>query len=116
VVITDPEGTELDRANDFIGVATNNAAEYRAVLLGLERAAGLGAHKVEIVNDSELVARQLGGEYRVKSDDLRPLYNRVLAALRRFDEWSIRSIPRDENELADALVNEAIDAKAATTG
>jgi ribonuclease HI len=116
LVITDPDGRELDRANDYIGIATNNAAEYRALLLGLERAAALGARELEIVNDSQLVARQLAGEYRVKSDDLRPLYSRALGALRSFERWSIRSVPRAENEIADALVNHAIDARAATVG
>jgi ribonuclease HI len=113
-VLTDAEGNELARANDYIGVATNNAAEYRALLLGLERARALGAREVEVVNDSQLVARQVTGQYRVKSDDLRPLHAQALRALREFDRWSIRSVGRDQNELADALVNEAIDAKAAT--
>jgi ribonuclease HI len=116
VVITDADGRELDRANDYIGVATNNAAEYRAVLLGAERAAALGAREVEVVNDSQLVARQLSGEYRVRSDDLRPLHAQARQALRSFERWSIRSVPREENELADALVNEAIDVRARTAG
>jgi ribonuclease HI len=116
LVMTDPDGRELDRANAYIGVATNNAAEYRAVILGVERAAALGAREVEIVNDSQLVARQLSGEYRVRSDDLRPLHAQARRALRRFDRWSIRSVPREQNELADALVNEAIDARGSTTG
>ena len=88
----------LDRANDYIGVATNNTAEYRALLLGLERARELGAREVEVVNDSQLVARQVTGEYRVKKDDLRPLHAQALAALRGFDRWSIRSVPREQNE------------------
>jgi ribonuclease HI len=113
-VLIDADGREIDRANLYIGEATNNAAEYRAVLLALERAAALGAREVEIVNDSQLVARQLSGEYRVKSDDLRPLYTRARAALREFERWEIRSVPRAENELADELVNEAIDARAPT--
>ena len=82
MVVTDEHGTVLDRANDYIGVATNNTAEYRALLLGLERARELGAREVEIVNDSQLVARQVTGEYRVKKDDLRPLHAAALAALR----------------------------------
>jgi ribonuclease HI len=114
VVIAGPDGEELARANDYIGIATNNAAEYRALLLGLEKARALGAREVEIVNDSELIARQVGGEYRVKSPDLRPLHERAMNALRAFDRWSIRSVPRAQNELADGLVNEAIDARAAT--
>ena len=114
MVVTDPEGTVLDRANDYIGEATNNTAEYRALLLGLQRARELGAKEVEVVNDSQLVARQITGEYRVKKDDLRPLHAQALAALRRFDRWSIRSVPREQNELVGELVNEAIDARAAT--
>lgn len=115
IVITDEQGTVLDRANDYLGVATNNAAEYRALLLGLERARALGAEEVEVVNDSQLVARQITGEYRVKKDDLRPLHAQALAALREFGRWSIRSVPREQNEHADELVNEAIDARAPTT-
>jgi ribonuclease HI len=114
VVVTDEHGTVLDRANDYIGVATNNTAEYRALLLGLERARELGAREVEVVNDSQLVARQVTGEYRVKKDALRPLHAEALAALRDFDRWSIRSVPREQNEHADDLVNEAIDARAGT--
>ena len=113
-VITDEEGTELARANDFIGVATNNEAEYRAVLLGLERALELGAREVELVNDSQLVARQITGEYRVKKAELKPLHGQALAALRRFERWTVRSVPREENERADGLVNDALDAGAAT--
>jgi ribonuclease HI len=113
-VVTDEDGTVLARANDYIGEATNNAAEYRALLLGLERARELGAREIEVVNDSQLVARQVTGEYRVKKDDLRPLHARALAAVREFDRWSIRSVPRAQNELADQLVNEAIDARGAT--
>jgi ribonuclease HI len=113
-VITDADGHELDRANNFIGVATNNVAEYRALLLGLERALSLGAAQVEIVNDSQLVARQLTGEYRVKKDDLRPLHAAALEALAGFERWSVQSVPREQNELADELVNEAIDARTAT--
>jgi ribonuclease HI len=114
VLIVDEHGTELARGNDFIGEATNNVAEYRALLLGLERASELGAREVEVVNDSQLVARQLTGEYKVKKDDLKPLHRRALAALRRFERWQVRSVPREQNDLADELVNEAIDARAAT--
>ena len=115
VVVTDEHGTVLDRANDYIGVATNNIAEYRALLLGLERARQLGAREVEVVNDSQLVARQLTGQYRVKSADLRPLFEQAREALGEFERWTVRSVPREQNELADELVNEAIDAGASTT-
>jgi ribonuclease HI len=116
VLLTREDGGELARANDYIGVATNNVAEYRALLLGLERARSLGAREVVVVNDSELVARQLTGQYRVKSADLQPLYERARAALGDFDRWTVRSVPRAENEIADALVNDAIDARTATVG
>ena len=115
VVITDPDGNELARANDFIGTATNNEAEYQALLLGLKRASALGATQVEVINDSQLVARQITGEYRVRKPDLKPLYAQAQALLRGFEGWTIRSVPRERNELADALVNEAIDAGTATT-
>ena len=114
IVVTAEDGSVLARANDYIGVATNNTAEYRALLLGLERARELGAREVEVVNDSQLVARQVTGEYRVKKPDLRPLHAQALAALGGFERWSIRSVPREQNVLADELVNDAIDARAAT--
>jgi ribonuclease HI len=115
VVVTDEAGAELDRANDYIGEATNNVAEYRAVLLAIERARQLGARALELVNDSELVARQLSGEYRVKNEDLRRLHGQALKALGEFDRWSVRTVRREQNELADELVNDAIDAHASTT-
>ena len=76
----------------------------------------LGVRELEVVNDSELVARQLTGEYRVKNEQLRLLHAQAAQALAEFERWTIRSVPRDKNEVADALVNEAIDARAATTG
>ncbi|HZO59049.1 MAG TPA: ribonuclease HI family protein [Solirubrobacterales bacterium] len=114
VVVTDAHGEELARANDFIGEATNNEAEYHALLLGLQLASQLGAREVEVVNDSQLVARQISGEYRVKKADLKPLHAQALARLRGFERWQVRSVPREQNELADELVNEAIDARAGT--
>jgi len=101
----------LDEAAEAIGVATNNVAEYRALLLGLMRAKALGADEVEVVNDSELVAKQLTGEYRVKHADLKPLHAAAQDVLKDFARWSIRSVPRARNSHADALVNEALDAR-----
>ncbi len=109
VVVSDPDGDVLDEVAERIGVATNNVAEYRAVLRGLERAAALGARQVEVVNDSELVARQLTGAYKVKHPSIKPLYLETIAALRGFDRWRIRSVPRARNARADALVNAALD-------
>ena len=109
VVVSEAQGTVLDEVAEPIGVATNNVAEYRAVLRGLERAASLGAREVEIINDSELVARQLTGAYKVKHPAMKPLYQETMAALQGFDRWRIRSVPRAENARADALVNAALD-------
>jgi len=109
-VISTPDGEVLASASRLLGVATNNVAEYRGLLLGLESALALGASEVEVVNDSELVAKQLTGVYKVKHPDMRPLHSEALQALRRFERWSIRSVPRAQNAQADALVNEALDA------
>jgi ribonuclease HI len=109
-VVSTLEGEVLDEAAETLGEATNNVAEYEGVLLGLERARALGATEVEVVNDSELVARQVAGDYRVKHPAMKPLHARTLAALEGFDRWAIRTVPRIENERADALVNAALDA------
>ena len=108
-VVCSLSGEVLDEAAERLGVATNNVAEYRGVLLGLRRAHVLGAHEVELVNDSELVAKQLTGAYRVKHAAMRPLYLDAMAALRGFERWSIRSVPRAENAHADRLVNRVLD-------
>ena len=111
VVVSDLDGAVLDEFAERIGVATNNVAEYRAVLRGLERAAGLCGREVEIVNDSELVARQITGTYKVKHPAMKPLHQEAIAALRGFDRWKIRSGPRAHNAHADELVNAALDGK-----
>jgi ribonuclease HI len=109
-VLSTPEGDVVDEAHEYLGVATNNVAEYRGLLLGLQRARALGADEVEVVNDSELVAKQVNGVYKVKHPDMRPLHGESLRALEAFARWSIRSVPRAENAAADALVNQALDA------
>jgi len=109
-VISSPEGELLDEASQLIGEATNNVAEYQGLLLGLQRARALGATEVEVVNDSELVARQVSGAYKVKHAGIRPLHAQAIAALGDFEAWSIRSVPRERNARADALVNAALDA------
>jgi ribonuclease HI len=110
-VVSAPDGEVLDEAAQTLGVATNNVAEYRGLLLGLERARALGADEVEVVNDSELVAKQVNCTYKVKHPDLKPLHAAALKALQGFDRWSIRSVPRAQNAGADALVNQALDAQ-----
>ena len=102
-------GELLDEASELIGVATNNVAEYRGVLLGLSRAKALGATEVELVNDSELVAKQLNGEYKVKHPAMLPLFQEARAALAGFERWSIRSVAARTNARADELVNDALD-------
>ena len=108
-VIASPEGDVLDEAAVTIGRATNNVAEYRGLLLGLERARALGATEVDVVNDSELIAHQVNGRYKVKHADMKPLHAAALAALHGFERWSLRPVPRAENADADALVNQVLD-------
>jgi len=108
-VATTPDGDELGERKLYIGEATNNVAEYRALLLGLELARELGAEEVEIVNDSELVARQIGGEYKVKNAGLKPLFAEAMRELRGFHKWAVRPVRREHNTRADELVNEALD-------
>jgi ribonuclease HI len=109
VVVSDSEGAVLEEVAERIGVATNNVAEYRALLKGLERAAALGASEIELVNDSELVARQITGAYKVKHPAMKPLYAEAVTALRQFERSRIRSVPRAQNARADQLVNLALD-------
>jgi ribonuclease HI len=108
-VVSDADGQTLDEASELLGVTTNNVAEYRGLLLGLARAQALGASEVEVVNDSELVAKQLQGLYKVKHPSMKPLYAQSLEALQAFERWSVRSVPRAQNAHADALVNAALD-------
>jgi ribonuclease HI len=108
-MVADADGEVLERTAERIGVATNNVAEYRALLLGIARARELGADSVELVGDSELIVRQVRGQYRVKDPGLAPLHAEVMAALEDFDEWSIRHVRRGENAEADRLVNDALD-------
>jgi ribonuclease HI len=109
VVVSDADGNVIDELAEPIGVATNNVAEYRALLRGVEWARGLGADELEIVGDSELVARQLTGAYKVKHPAMKPLYEEAIAALRSFAGWRIRTVPRSANARADELVNRALD-------
>jgi ribonuclease HI len=108
-VVQDGDGEVLEERSETIGRATNNVAEYRALLLGIERAAALGAKRLELVGDSELIVRQVKGEYKVKDEALRELHGKVREALEGFEEWSIRHVRRDDNAEADRLVNEELD-------
>ncbi|HUA75869.1 MAG TPA: ribonuclease HI family protein [Solirubrobacteraceae bacterium] len=108
-VVSTPEGEPLAEQAQLLGSTTNNVAEYRALLLGLATASELGADDVEVVGDSELIAKQVRGEYKVKNAGMKELHAEALAALRRFASWSIRTVPRAQNAEADALVNAALD-------
>ncbi len=114
-VVSDAAGQVLDEQAQLLGKTTNNVAEYKALLLGLERARALGASEVEVIGDSELIAKQVRGVYKVKHAAMRPLHAQAMAALREFERWSIRTVPRAQNAHADALVNAALDQARATT-
>jgi ribonuclease HI len=116
-VVSSPTGEILGEHTQLLGTATNNVAEYRALLLGLERARELGASEVEVVGDSELIAKQVKGLYKVKQQAMKSLHREALAALAEFDGWSIQTVPREQNARADALVNAALDrGRAAVSG
>jgi ribonuclease HI len=109
-VASTTDGEVLAERGEAIGEATNNVAEYRALLLGIELARALEAAELELVGDSELVVRQVQGSYKVKQEHLRPLHAQVVRELMDFETWSIRHVRRDENAAADALVNSTLDA------
>jgi catechol 2,3-dioxygenase len=109
VVVRDEGGEVLEERGERIGTATNNVAEYRALRLGIERAAALGAAELELRGDSELIVKQVKGEYKVKDATLRELHAEVKRALGEFERWSIRHVPRAENAEADRLVNRVLD-------
>lgn len=114
-VLSAAGGEVVDTRSELLGTATNNVAEYRALLLGLACARELGADEVEVIGDSELIAKQVQGIYKVKHPAMKPLYLDAMAALRGFARWSIRTVPRAQNAEADALVNEALDQAAASS-
>jgi ribonuclease HI len=109
VVVRDSGGEVLEELGERIGEATNNVAEYRALLRGIELAARHGASELDLVGDSELVVRQVEGRYKVKNAGMKQLHEEVKRALLDFDSWSIRHVRRAENADADRLVNEALD-------
>ncbi len=109
-VVQGVDGEVIEERGERIGTATNNVAEYRALLLGIERARELGASDLELVGDSELIVRQVKGEYKVKDATLRKLHAEVTRALRPLEgRWSIRHVRRAQNAEADRLVNAALD-------
>lgn len=115
VVIRAADGTPLVTLGRFIGQATNNVAEYTALLTALEQAKTLGARKVKVLGDSELVVKQMRGEYRVKNPDLRVLYDKAQNLFHGFEAATIDHNYREDNSLADKLANLAMDRKADVT-
>ena len=108
-VLEAEDGTILDARGEVIGIATNNVAEYRALVAGLERALELGVDELEVVSDSELLVRQMNGDYRVKNEALRALSLEAARLARELGRVRYRAVRREHNELADRLVNEALD-------
>ena len=109
-VLEAEDGTVLDARGERIGVATNNVAEYRALIAGLEKAVELGIDELEVVSDSELLVKQMQGEYRVKNEALRGLNDEANSLERKLGRVRYTAVRREHNELADRLVNEALDA------
>jgi ribonuclease HI len=108
-VLEADDGTVLDARGEPIGVATNNVAEYSALVAGLERASEAGVSELEVVSDSELLVKQMRGEYRVKNKALQELFLEASELARKVGKVTYRAVRREHNELADSLVNEALD-------
>src|SRR3954468_6590364 len=108
-VLEAEDGTVLAAEGETIGVATNNVAEYRALIAGLEKALELGVAELEVVSDSELMVKQMRGEYRVKNQALMELSIRANRLVRQLGRVTFRAVRREQNELADRLVNDALD-------
>jgi ribonuclease HI len=109
-VLEAEDGTVLDARGETIGVATNNVAEYRALIAGLEKAVELGIDELEVVSDSELLVKQMQGEYRVKNEALRELNDEANFLEKKLGRVRYKAVRREHNELADKLVNDALDA------
>ncbi len=110
VVITDlATGQSLANISEFLGHVTNNVAEYTGLVLGLEKVLALGIDSVEARMDSELVVKQIKGEYRVKNENLKPLYTKAIQLKGRFKKFAISHVRREQNKDADRLANQAMD-------
>jgi ribonuclease HI len=108
-VIVNPAGHIVAKVGKFLGEETNNVAEYMGLILGLKRAKAMGIKDLEVLADSELVVKQVNGEYAVKAEHLQPLHAEAVALYKSFDQIELRHIPREENDAADAMSNRAID-------
>jgi len=109
VVVRDEDGTVVEAVGETIGHTTNNVAEYKALLRGIELAAAHGATEVHLIGDSQLIVRQVEGRYKVKDEKMKPLHAEAKKALAGFERWSIEDVRRAQNADADKLVNQALD-------
>jgi ribonuclease HI len=109
------DGEVLLERGEYIGETTNNVAEYRAFLLGVGMAKELGASEVDVVSDSQLLVRQVLGQYKVKAAHLKPLHKQAKESLADFESYNVRHVMREDNVVADSLVNRAIDEKGAVS-
>ena len=107
--IISPDGHVVAKVGKFLGDETNNVAEYMGLIIGLKRAKAMGIKELDVLADSELMVKQLNGDYAVKAEHLKPLHDEAKALLKAFTEIEIRHIPREENAQADAMSNRAID-------
>jgi len=112
VYVTTPEGVPVAELYGYLGRASNNVAEYQALIHALKYALDRGATHVKVFSDSELVVRQIGGQYRVKHPDMVPLHGKAKGLLSRFDKASVSHVRREQNKDADRLANQALDEKA----
>lgn len=108
-VLLDPAGRQVGAWRQYLGRATNNHAEYQALILGLTQAAEMGVRQLTVLMDSELLVRQINGQYQVKSPQLKPLYQQARQLLAGFAQTKVRHVPREQNSQADALANQAMD-------
>jgi len=109
VYLRDPSGAAIKQLSEYLGHRTNNAAEYSALLAALEYAVAHGIRALKVISDSELMVKQMKGQYRVSSPDLKPLYEKARSLVRQLDKFSIEHVLRGKNQHADRLANEAMD-------
>lgn len=109
VLILNDKGENILEISEFLGNATNNIAEYKALIKALESALSMGANSVEVFTDSQLLVKQIIGEYKVKNEGLKPLYQRIKTLERQFEGFTINHVPREKNKLADKLANKGVD-------
>lgn len=113
-VLYDPSGSVVEEISEFIGIASNNVAEYKALIAVLQSATKHGVQRISCHLDSELLVRQLNGQYKVKSEDMKPLFMEVLRLSRNFSTIRYIHVRREQNAAADRLVNAALDARGYT--